>query len=182
MSEAKQSNQSNQNKLFLYAIGALVLLLIIMWIWKGVAVGRVEKQVEKERAELAQQREELEQRLREESAQRIEETLRLMGVPLGWAVRTEAIGDDYDQIEEYAERLLKEPRVRRVVLVDADGDVEMSTDRKLQGQPASNFYGDLASRNDISLEQEESGDYQLMVPILGYNSRLGSLIVTIAAD
>jgi hypothetical protein len=182
MSEAKQSNQSSQNKLFLYAIGALVLLLIVMWIWKGIAVGRVERQVEKERAELAAQRAELEQRLREESAQRIEETLRLMGVPLGWAIRTEAISDDYDQIEDYAARLIKEPRVKRVVFVDSDGSVRMSTDRKLQGEPASSFYGDLASRNDIALKQEESGDYQLMVPILGYSSRLGSLIVTIAAD
>jgi hypothetical protein len=182
MSEAKQSNQSSQTKLFLYAIGALVLLLIVMWIWKGIAVRGVERQVEKERAELAQQRDELEQRLREESAQRIEETLRLMGVPLGWAIRTEAISDDYDQIEEYAARLIKEPRVERVVFVNSDGNVQMSTDRKLQGEPASSFYGNLASRNDIALQQEESGDYQLMVPILGYNSRLGSLIVTIAAD
>jgi hypothetical protein len=182
MSEAKQSNQSSQKKLFLYAIGALVLLLIIMWIWKGIAVRGVERQVEKERAELAQQRDELEQRLREESAQRIEETLRLMGVPLGWAIRTEAISDDYDQIEEYAARLIKEPRIERVVFVNSDGKVQMSTDRKLQGEPASGFYGNLPSQNDITLRQEVSGDYQLMVPILGYNSRLGSLIVTIAAD
>lgn len=182
MSEARQSNRSNQNKLFLYVIGALVLLLIIMWIWKGIAVRGVERQVEKERAELAAQRDELEQRLREESAQRIEETLRLMGVPLGWAVRTEAINDDYDQIEEYAARLIKEPRVERVVFVNSDGIVQMSTDRKLQGAPASGFYGDLASRNEIALHKEESGDYQLMAPILGYNSRLGSLIVTLSAD
>jgi hypothetical protein len=176
MSEATQSNQS---KVFLYVIGALVLLLIVMWIWKGVAVGRVEKRVEEERAELAAQRDELEQQLREESAKRVEEALRLMGVPLGWAVRTEAISDDYDQIEEYAARLIKEPRVKRVVFVNAEGTVQLSTDRKLQGEPAAGFFGDLATRAEIALRAEESGDYQLMVPILGYNSRLGSLIVTV---
>jgi hypothetical protein len=179
MSEARQAKQPNQTKVFLYAIGALVLLLIVMWIWKGVAVGRVEKRVERERAELAAQGEELEQRMREESAARVEEALRLMGIPLGWAVRTEAISDDYDQIEEYAARLIKEPRVKRVVFVNSEGMVQLSTDRKLQGEPASGFFGDLTSRTEIALRAEESGDYQLMVPILGYNSRLGSMIVTI---
>ena len=182
MSEAKQSERSGQTKLFLYVIGALALLLIVTWIWKGIAVRGVERRVEKERAELAAQRDELERRLSEESARRVEETLRLMGVPLGWAIRTEAVNDDFDQIEEYAARLLKEPRVERVVYVGSDGKVRISTDRKLLGEPATSFYGDLASRNDIALERAKSGDYQLMVPILGYNARLGSLIVTISAE
>jgi hypothetical protein len=176
MSETKRSGG---NKVLLYVIGILILLLVVSWIWKGVAVGRAEKVVEKELAELVAQREVLEQRLRAESDARVEEVLRLMGVPLGWAVRTEAIRDDLDQIEEYATHLLKEPRVQRVVLVNAEGHVQLSTDRKLQGSLASAHYGDLASSSEIALRREESGDYQLMVPILGYNSRLGSLIVNV---
>ena len=121
----------------------------------------------------------MEQRLRAEGQARVEEALRLMGVPLGWAVRSEAIDEDFEQIEKYAMRLLKEPSVKRVVFVNAEGMVQLSTDRKLQGEPAASFFGDLATRSDIALRAEESGDYQLMVPILGYNSRLGCLIVTV---
>ena len=179
MNGAKQSNPA---KPLWYVIGALALLIFIMFFWKGCAVRSVEKQVEDERAELASQQEQLEQRLREETAQRIEETLRLMAVPLGWAVRTEAIGDDYEQIEDYANHLLKQPRVQRVVLVNPQGNVRMSTDRKLQGQPAAETFGDLATQQEITIRKDDSGDYQLMVPILGYNERLGSLIVAIEAD
>jgi len=179
MNGAKQSNPA---KPLWYVIGALALLIFIMFFWKGCAVRSVEKQVEEERAELASQQEQLEQRLREETAQRIEETLRLMAVPLGWAVRTEAIGDDYDQIEDYANHLLKQPRVQRVVLVTPEGNVRMSTDRKLQGQPAVEIFGDLTAQQEITIRKDDSGDYQLMVPILGYNERLGSLIVALEAD
>jgi hypothetical protein len=174
--------QSKPARPLLYVIGSLVLLIFIMFFWKGCAVRSVEKRVEDERAELASQQEQLEQRLREETDRRIEEVLRLMAVPLGWAVRTEAIGDDYDQIEDYANHLLKQPRVQRVVLVTPEGIVRMSTDRKLQGQPAAEIFGDLGTQQEITLRKDDSGDYQLMVPILGYNERLGSLIVAIEAD
>ncbi len=105
-----------------------------------------------------------------------------MALPLGWSVRTEAIRDDFDQIEEYALRLVREPSVRRVVLVMPDGTISMSTDRKLQGAPALQFYGDLADQSEITLRTEESGAHHLMVPILGYDSRLASLIVTLDGD
>jgi hypothetical protein len=177
-----EGTQSRQAKVFLYIIGALVLLLIITYVWKGVAVSRADSRFEKERAELATQREQLEQQLRQEAAERVEETLRLLGLPLGWAVRTEALSDDYDQIEEYAVRLVKEPRIQRVVVVNSEGGIRLSTDRKLQGEPSSGFFGDLASQNDITLRKSDAGDYDLMVPILGYTGRLGSLIVTVAGE
>jgi hypothetical protein len=177
-----EGTQSRQTKIFLYVIGALVLLLIVMYIWKGVAVSQADKRFEKERAELAAQREELEESMRVATAERVEEMLRLMGMPLGWAVRTEAIAEDYDQIEEYAARLVKEPRIRRVVVVTAEGDIRISTDRKLQGEPASTFFGELASKGDITLQKSDSGEYDLIVPILGYTGRLGSVIVTVEGE
>jgi len=176
MNEVKKSPQT---KIFLYVIGALVLLLLIMYIWKEVAVGQADKRFEKERAELATQRETLEESLREATVARIERTLKLMGMPLGWAMRTEAIAEDYDQIEEYAARLVKEPGVQRVVVVSPEGNIRISTDRKLQGEPAVETYGELALANDITLQKSDAGEYHLMVPILGYTGRLGSVIVTV---
>ena len=163
----------------LYVIGGLSLLVVIMFFWKGCAVSDAEKRVEVERVALADQHEQLEQQLREEMAVRTEETLRLMAVPLGWAVRTEAISDDVHQIEDYAHTLLKQPRVQRVVWIGQDGVAAISTDRKLQGRPAAEFAGDLVDQDQITLRREEAGGYLLMVPILGYNERLGSLLVSI---
>jgi hypothetical protein len=177
-----EETKPRQTKVFLYIFGAMVLLLLVMYVWKELAVNRANRRVEAERVELAAQQEELEQQLRRASAERVEEMLRLLALPLGWAVRAEAIDEDYDQIEEYAVRLVKEPRVQRVVLATPEDSIRLSTDRKLQGERASRFFGNLANQNDITLRKNDSGGYDLMMPILGYSGRLGSLIVTFAGE
>ena len=59
------------------------------------------------------------------------------------------------------------------------GIVRQATDRKLQGEPASDYYGEILGQQDIALEKNaETGDLDLLVPILGYSSRLGALIVS----
>jgi hypothetical protein len=166
----------------LVVIGVLGLLVVVMFFWKGCAVANVQKQVEAERVALAEKQRQLEEKLRAEMDLRVEETLKLMGVPLGWAVRTEAISDDSSQIEDYAHTLLKQPRIERVVWFGQNDVAAISTDRKLQGKPAAEIAGDLTSNNGITLERQDSGDYLLMIPILGYNERLGSLLVTIDGD
>ena len=177
-----QATRPRSSRVSLYAIVALVLLVVVMFFWKGCAVRSAEQRVAAVRAEMQADMETVEQRLRELTDERVEELLQLLGVPLGWAVRTEAISDDYDQIEEYANLLVKEPRVRRVVFVTPEGSVRVSTDRKLQGEPAASYFGDLVRQERITLRRDEAGDYQLMVPILGYSGRLGSLVVTVAGD
>lgn len=178
MSEARRP----RGRFSLYVIGLLLLLLIVVWVWKDMSVRAAGKRCEEQRAEWVAQQSELEQRMRQAAAEKAEEVLRLMAVPLGWAVRSEAIQDDYDEIEKYALRLVKEPLVRRVVLANPEGTIRLATDRKLQGEPASRFFGDLTGEGEITLRRDPSGDYQLLVPILGYTGRLGSLIVTIVGE
>lgn len=174
MSEPTQQQPSM--KVILYAAGAVLLLLVAMWAWKLLAVRGVTKSAEAERAELVAQHETREAKLRLSSFERLTETLKLIAVPLAWAVRTEAIQEDYVQIEEYLARLVKEPAVTRAVLVSPDGDIRITTDKKLQAEPASRFFGDLTAGDGIALEQE-GDELRLMVPILGYDTRLGSLII-----
>jgi len=166
----------------LVVIGVLSLLVVVMFFWKGCAVADARKQVETERVALAEKQRQFEEQLREEMDLRVEETLRLMGVPLGWAVRTEAISEDINQIEDYAHTLLKQPRIERVVWFGQNDIAAISTDRKLQGKPAAEIAGDLMANNGITLERRDTGDYLLMIPILGYNERLGSLLVSIDGD
>jgi hypothetical protein len=167
------------NKPLLYLVGVLVLLLIVMWTWKSIAVGNAERRFEEERSGFAEQQSALEERLRAEGTRRVEDVLRLMGVPLGWAIRAEAIRDGEDRIEEYATSLIKQPRIKQFAFVDASGVVKVSTDRKLDGVTAESVFGPLTRHNEITLRETEAGDHELMVPILGYDSRLGSVVVTV---
>jgi len=169
-------------KVFLYTIGVFVILLVGLYFWKEIEVASRTRAVEQERDQMAAEFEQLEEELRLASTERVEELLTMLAVPLGWAIRAEAVEKNFDRIEEYAVRLVKEPRVRRVVLVMPDGRIRITTDKKLQGEPASRFYGDLANGDGIALRKDDTGDYHLFVPLTGYNTRVGSLIVTVAGE
>ncbi len=169
-------------KILLYTIGVFVVLLIGLYVWKEIEVHSRTLEIEKQREQMTADLERLEQELHEAAAERVEELLTMFAVPLGWAIRNEAVAKNFDKIDEYAVRLVKEPRIMRVVLVTPDGNIRITTDKKLQGEPASRFYGDLANGDRITLRTDESGDYQLLVPIMGYNTRVGSLIVSVAGD
>ena len=177
-----ERSRSNQTKLLLYTIGVAVVLLIGVYFWKEIAVDSQMRAMEQQREEMTAELEQAQQQLRQASADRIEEDLRLLALPLGWAIRTEAVAKNFDKIEEYVVRLVKEPRVRRVVLAMPDGKIRITTDKKLQDEPASRFFGDLASGDQITLRKDDNGDYHLLVPITGYNAKLASLIVTVTGD
>ena len=171
-----------ERKLLIYAVVVSAVLLAAMFGWKELSLFRFERSIqaerESERAELAAR----ESLMRDEAISRVSQMLELFSVPLAWSMRTEAIQEDYDQIEEYAARLVKERRVQRVVVVTPEGNIRLSTDRKLQGEPAAASFGELAKATEITLQKTDSGDYNLMVPILGYTGRLGSVIVTISGE
>ena len=169
-------------KVLLYTIGVFVIVLIGMYFWKEIEVATRTREVEEQRDQMAAELERVEQELRQASAEQVEELLTMFAVPLGWAVRNEAVEKDFDKIEEYAVRLVKEPRVQRVVLAMPDGNIRITTDKKLQDEPVSRFYGDLANADQITLRKDDTDEYQLFVPIMGYNTPAGSLIVTIAGE
>ena len=125
-----------------------------------------------ERAHLAMQ----ESRIRDAAVARVSEMIELFSMPLAWAVRSEAIREDYDQIEEYMLQLIKQRSIRAVVYVGKDGYVQLATDRKFQGEPVQSLYGQLTAAAETKLESTEE-DLRLMVPVLGDNERLGSLVV-----
>jgi hypothetical protein len=107
--------------------------------------------------------------------------LELFSVPLAWSMRTEAIQEDYDQIEEYMLELIRQPAVRGVAFVDDDGTVKLATDRKMQNESAQRLFGDLTAADETVLRTVDD-ELRLMVPVLGYNIRLGSLVVVFSSE
>jgi hypothetical protein len=169
-------------RFLLWTIGIFAVLLVGLYFWKEIEVGTRTREIEQQRDRLAAEMEQLEEELGQASARRVEELLRALAIPVGWAVRNEAVDKNFDKIEEYAVRLVKEPPVQRVVFAMPDGAIRVTTDRKLQGEPVERFYGDLAQQDRITLRSDDPGRYHLLVPIIGYNNRVGSLILTVAVE
>ena len=170
-----------ERKLLIYAVVVSAVLLAAMFGWKELSLFRFERAIqverESERAELAAR----ESLMRDEAISRVSQMLELFSVPLAWSMRTEAIKEDYDQIEEYMLQLIKQPAVRGVAFVDDEGNVKLATDRKMQNESAEQLFGDLTAADETVLRTVDD-ELRLMVPVLGYNVRLGSLVVVFSSE
>jgi len=156
---------SKQTKTNLILAGCFVALFIGMFIWKALAVRSVEN-----RCRLAVE-------------QKTQELLRLSGNPLSWAVRREMIAENFDQINEYLSLLIKEPHIKLIVVAKADGVIAAATDKKLEGTMLSaRFPEELLRIDALSIDAGENGELRVAAPIMGFNTRLGLMILIYAPE
>jgi hypothetical protein len=160
----------------LYLILFLVAVILAVYVWKVFAVRSV-------RGEMDAQRVELVDASRRALTVQTAEMLRLAAIPLAWAVRAEAIQENYEQIHDYFARFVKERFVTGIALVGADGTVRAATDKKLEGQPATGVFDpSLLHVQDVVVSDSGEGDIRVAIPILGYQARLGTLILSYSRD
>jgi len=100
----------------------------------------------------------------------------LFAVPLAWSVRKELIKQNYEQIDEYFNQLVKRKGFGLIMLVDPSGTVRVSTDRKIQG---SSFYlrypgYRLDAPGTVSYRVRE-GESLYLVPVMGLNEKIGTI-------
>lgn len=165
----KQAEQS-ANKSFIVAHWRLITILILvlavtgMYLWKNVAVNSA-------RAQLT------------ESANRViteqnRSYLRLVALPLVWAVRSEMIRDNNDQINQYLNQLVKEKNMKVIVIAKPDGIIEVSTNKKLEGTSVTGVFPPLVLREEKTMVHSlEGGEIMVVSPIMGISAKLGTLIL-----
>jgi predicted regulator of Ras-like GTPase activity (Roadblock/LC7/MglB family) len=159
-SEKERTRISKDTKIYLIIAGCFIILLVGMFIWKALAVKNVEI------------------KSRQIVARKTQELLRLSGIPFSWAVRREMISENYDQINEYLTRFIKEPNIKLIVVVKADGIIVAATDKKLEGTLFSTLFPkDLMQLDEIRVATDKKGAIQIIAPIMGFNTRLGLMIM-----
>jgi len=167
-------NEPAKGRTGLYVASALIVLLGGVYGWKVLAVRSVERAMEAQRAGHVVQ-------LRQALTRETSEMLRLTGLPLGWAVRAAVLKDDYDQVNDYFNRFVKEPFISLVAYVRIDGAIMAATDKKMEGQPAAAYYDTaLFGADEVRVVDRGGGDILLVVPVMGFDSRLGTLVVSYA--
>ncbi|MBN2198976.1 MAG: hypothetical protein JW747_03920 [Candidatus Aminicenantes bacterium] len=156
---------SKQTKTYLILAGCFVALFVGMFIWKALAVRSAEN------------------RFRLALEQKTQELLRLSGIPFSWAVRREMIAGNFDQINEYLTHLVKEPHIKLVVVAKDDGVIAAATDKKLEGTKLSDHFPEELLRLDaLSIVSGENGEIRVASPIMGFNTRLGLMILIYAPE
>jgi len=168
--------QMQANKKLLITIGVALVLLITFWIWKSIEISNVRGKAERDH-----------QALKEQAIKGIvtlkEEQLKLLTIPYVWAVRTEMMKGNINQINLYALDLIKEKNFQRIAIANDSGIIVSSTDKKDEGKPFTSI-GEVAALTNNDTMVENTGDSVLIVtsPIMGFNKRLGTLFFKYAVQ
>ncbi len=162
--------RSIATRLLCYTIFVLVLLVLGVYAWKILAVRSLEQEMEFQRSEMAQENQQaLDVQARD--------MMRMVALPLAWAVRAEMMRGNLSQVDDYFRDFVKEPGVQSVLLIDKENQVVLATNRKLEAQSADRVVSkSILGSEDIVVEQSES-DLRLAVPIMSFNKKIGILVM-----
>lgn len=154
----------------------LVGIIVIIFAWKVIAVSKVEsnmaKRLESERALITQQAREYadKQYMKEEER---------FGQVLSWAVRGELIRNNIDQIDQYLSEIVKMKDTERVVLIDDDGQLLVSTDKRLEESKATELFPkEILNLQKITVKSDVEGKKILVVPVMGLNKKIATIVIS----
>jgi hypothetical protein len=158
-------------------------LLLLVFVWKTIAVNHAENRLEKGQVELVQQleieRKTLIRKAREYADSQYQKEEERFGQVLAWAVRGEMIRNNLDQIDQYLTELVKTKDTERVVLISEDGKLLVSTDKRLEDAEASSVYPkEVLNQRKITIKSDVDGKKLLIVPVMGLNARLATIVIS----
>lgn len=163
---------------------ALVVLLGLLAVlgWQQWVLHRAEAAAETERQAVRGQfdaeRAALLDGFRARAEADADEARRQFGTALAWAVRGEMIRNNFDQIDQFFTEVVKLPHTERALLADSTGKVRVSTDRRDLGAAlTARVPVEMTLEDAVTVRAAADGTRLLVVPIMGLNSRLGTVVV-----
>lgn len=178
---AEPSGMDTNRKIQLGLAAALVVVALGMYGWKAAAVGAVEEKMAQAEIQHAQARAQLLEQARQRDARRAEEALGRFGTPLAWAIRREVMSSNLDQVDQYLSDLVQMPGFQSAVLAKPDGKVVVASDRKQLAVPFSSLYpAQYLQAAEIRVEPVAGGTLRAIIPVLGLNQHLGTLVLEYA--
>jgi hypothetical protein len=104
--------------------------------------------------------------------------LKLSAKPLVWAVRSEMLRNNLDEINVFNTDLVKEKNVLEISLLNAEGKIINSTDKKIEGSMAKIAgYEQYLKTDSVAVYDLNDSTSRLVAPIMGYQSKLGVLVL-----
>jgi len=158
----KLSHFLNKAKYYL----GLILIIIIILIWHYSKIYFLEKRNEKEKLEMVNNF-----KMKLDSLNTIH--MQLTAKTFSWAIRSELIRGNKDQINQFFNEFVKTPGIIKLQLINsANSVIEISTDKKDEG---------LRNVDYINIKGQEiiSGlpELKIVTPISGMNNQIGVFIL-----
>lgn len=150
-----------------YYIG-LVLVIIVLLAWSFVRMAVMESDFKEEKAQVISNYE-----LKLDSLNT--DRLKLTATAFSWAIRSELIRENKEQINQFFNEFIKNPEIVKLQLINSETSiVELSTDKNDIGNKVNTF-------NSAQEQTIVSGftDFQIVTPINGLNKKLGIFVMQV---
>ena len=158
-------------KQLLIAAGLIIVLAGGLLIWKSIEVSSLKK-------EQAQKEAAIKQEFATIYAQQSADYLKRLAKPYVWALRTELLQGNNSQVHLYNNDMVRERGMISVMVADTKGIVISSTDKKFEGRNLSSLQQTGYLSADSTMVNKLADSLFVMVsPIMGFNSKLGTLVV-----
>ena len=108
--------------------------------------------------------------------------MELMMKAFVWAVRGEMIRGNQEQVDQYFKQLVKSEKVQEVTLVDKEGKILISSNKKNEGNNlAEDFAKSVLATEEMNVI--DRSDKQIVAaPVMSLDSRIGTLVVVCKKD
>ena len=178
----KPPGMDTNKKIMLGLVAALIVVAAGMFVWKSAAVSAVESKLAEVQAQQAQARADLIAQARELDARQDAESLKRFSTPLAWAIRRELMASNLDQVDQYLTQLVQMNGFQAAVLASPDDKILVASDRKKLAEPFSSIYpAQYLQAKDVQVESAANGSLRAIIPIMGLNQQLGTLVVEYAS-
>ncbi|MCJ8164155.1 hypothetical protein MKJ04_04825 [Pontibacter sp. E15-1] len=157
---------------------SLVLLLLLL----GVYLYK-ESQLKGVRELAAQEQEAAVERANERIAENSQYFLEVLMKPFSWALRSALLTGNVEQVDQYLFQFVQEKRFSLVLVADKDGNIISSTDQNYTGTAfADHFKPAFLKADDTMVDDANPERVVVASPIMGLNSRLGTLLAIYLPD
>ncbi len=178
---APAKGMDSNHKIMLILVGILLFVAAAMYGWRVVAVTSLENKLAAAESKQLQAHDQLIEQARQLDSRHGEEALRRFSVPVAWVIRRELMAANLDQVDQYFTDLVQRQGFQAALLANPDGKVLVASDRKKLAEPFANLYSaQYLQAGEIKVERGANGNLLAIIPILGLNQQLGTVVLEYA--
>ncbi len=173
----KAIEQSKSEKTYSFtrkqiAVAAIVVIVIIgaLLVWKAIQVSSLENRQEAR-----------EQQVKEEAGKMLVQSnvnyLKMLAKTYVWAAQIALMQGNTQQLNSYANDLIKEKNFQSISVADTKGVIISSTNKKFEGTPVANLAKSSVQTDSTVVVNSGDSLLQMISPVMGYTDRLGTLVI-----
>ncbi len=150
-----------------YYLG-LILIIFIILIWQAIKVHNLETSFAKEKSELISS-----YNLKLDNLNM--DRMKLTAKTFSWAIRSELIRQNKEQINQYFNEFIKTPDMIKLQLINPENSIiEIATDQKDVGVKNTD-YANLKEQVITS----DATEFKIVTPITGLNKKIGIFVIDV---